>query len=677
MGRSIRIATVVAILACTTPGWGQVQTKDRIITVKENGKDSVQCKVLKTWKEKDGSTVSQVQSLVTGEKFTIVDGAATPASPDGPAPSRMRIFNWSKKDASPAGVSASPTTVVSTTEPPLQGTTTRTSAPVIVKQIPTKVVTEEPVVAPKGRPGLLSNVFGKSQPTTTTTTTPAAVTGRETKSPAIQRTGGTVTSGDGSRSALPISTNPRQVDPIDFPDQYGSGPAISTVPTSPSKLPTAQKSGDIKLTSGSPTTVPTKPRVDILPAPGTKPVTTVSATSVTTAATTTTECTACKSAPAKAGCSTCSTCATASATQPQRYGLLSRLRKSEPAETVVVQGSPTVVPGVPTNAVASCATCSPVEKVKAVKSVRMPTVKEERVVAHLPLPRNEGRIGAFSGMRSGKPRTTSGPHLGNSDLPAGMSSVSAAGSPGVSEDTPVGAIVRTPDGQTMMVPYNQVASNMPAVPVNAPNAFSLSSPGVAMYTVNPDNVANAFGMAMPTRPVPADHGLSPNVPNAWAAMPGVPGEPRAYPGQGYPVAMNYPTQPVGYYPPQGYYPVPQPMVHPGVMMPRGSAVASDMTPGSAPYLAALRLNVMPSERERAVEGLTRCNWKADPQVVPALVMAAQTDPSPTVRVSCIRALGHMKANSAPTVEALQQMKEDRDPRVRLEVQQVLPLLMKP
>ena len=39
-------------------------------------------------------------------------------------------------------------------------------------------------------------------------------------------------------------------------------------------------------------------------------------------------------------------------------------------------------------------------------------------------------------------------------------------------------------------------------------------------------------------------------------MPGVPTEPRSYPGQGYPVAMNYPTQPVGYYPPMAAYPKP-------------------------------------------------------------------------------------------------------------------------
>ena len=57
MVRSLRIGALIAVLACTAPSWGQVLQQERFIMVKEDGKPAVKCKVIKTWKDKDGSTV--------------------------------------------------------------------------------------------------------------------------------------------------------------------------------------------------------------------------------------------------------------------------------------------------------------------------------------------------------------------------------------------------------------------------------------------------------------------------------------------------------------------------------------------------------------------------------------------------------------------------------------------
>jgi hypothetical protein len=174
------------------------------------------------------------------------------------------------------------------------------------------------------------------------------------------------------------------------------------------------------------------------------------------------------------------------------------------------------------------------------------------------------------------------------------------------------------------------------------------------------------------RPIPADLAMANYGPNAFMAdgMGGAEYRPpmaMAPAGPYQPPAMGQPAAAMGYYPATGYYPP--------AMMPAGVAVASDMAQ-SAPWLATLRQSVLPSERERAADALARCDWKADPQVVPALVMAATSDPAPMVRCSCVRALGQMKANTMPAVEAVRSLKSDKDVRVRQQAEQVLPVLMK-
>jgi hypothetical protein len=53
------------------------------------------------------------------------------------------------------------------------------------------------------------------------------------------------------------------------------------------------------------------------------------------------------------------------------------------------------------------------------------------------------------------------------------------------------------------------------------------------------------------------------------------------------------------------------------------------------------------------------------------VKVAKLDPAPAVRAGCVRALGKMKVNTLPVVQTVQSLKDDRDPRVRHEVEECL------
>jgi hypothetical protein len=167
-------------------------------------------------------------------------------------------------------------------------------------------------------------------------------------------------------------------------------------------------------------------------------------------------------------------------------------------------------------------------------------------------------------------------------------------------------------------------------------------------------MANAFTFPGITRPIPADMGPTPAMPNAFV-------------DEG--AALHTPQMarmPAPAYPPPGYAPVPgypAPLPYGGVN--RGT------------LLAMLRDSLYPSERETAAEYLAYCDWRRDPQVVQALLTAAQSDPAPSVRAGCVRLLGRMHVTAAPVITAVQALQTDPDPRVRLAVGQTLPSLKTP
>src|SRR5262249_36521967 len=157
-------------------------------------------------------------------------------------------------------------------------------------------------------------------------------------------------------------------------------------------------------------------------------------------------------------------------------------------------------------------------------------------------------------------------------------------------------------------------------------------------------------------------------------MPGMPPQGMAY---GRPYAMpGYGVMPAG------YYPMPAPGMVPGAM---------PMQPAPSPYLnpaaghsfeaqampqhvqqmvTALREALLPSHREWAVESLAASGVKSH-EVVQALGRAGKEDPAATVRAAAVRGLMKMNVTSTPVIQAIAGMKNDADPRVRLEVEQVM------
>jgi hypothetical protein len=192
-------------------------------------------------------------------------------------------------------------------------------------------------------------------------------------------------------------------------------------------------------------------------------------------------------------------------------------------------------------------------------------------------------------------------------------------------------------------------------------------------------MANAFTRADNPQPIPADYGPHYQGVNAFtdagaAMMAGYsPAVGSSAPGT---VAFGRP----GYGPPAGYGPPgygPAPGYGYGYGPPPGYAAGPRYGPDRAPMLAALRGSLYPSEREVAADQLGRCASGREPAVVQALVTAARTDPAPLVRACCVRALGRLKANSMPVVAAVQDLKQDADPRVRQAVEEALPVLTAP
>lgn len=82
----------------------------------------------------------------------------------------------------------------------------------------------------------------------------------------------------------------------------------------------------------------------------------------------------------------------------------------------------------------------------------------------------------------------------------------------------------------------------------------------------------------------------------------------------------------------------------------------------------LRESPYPAQREYAAQSLTSFDWRAHPQIIPALLQSAGQDPAPNVRASCVNCLGRMRAAVEPVFGTLQSLRSDIDPRVRHEVE---------
>jgi hypothetical protein len=88
-------------------------------------------------------------------------------------------------------------------------------------------------------------------------------------------------------------------------------------------------------------------------------------------------------------------------------------------------------------------------------------------------------------------------------------------------------------------------------------------------------------------------------------------------------------------------------------------------------MSMLKDSPYPSQREYAADCLSVCDWQKNPAIVDCLLSAASKDPAPSVRAGCVHCLSKMHVNNLATMNTLQALKVDTDPRVRSEVEAAL------
>jgi hypothetical protein len=115
----------VALVACAGLTWGQTDSSQTpplgigrdLLTVREPGRADQKCRILKAWKQPDGTLAFEVQCLETEERLTLVEMASAETTfKDSPRAMRSRIFHWGQNLTPPPGVPRMPTTPVAMPE---------------------------------------------------------------------------------------------------------------------------------------------------------------------------------------------------------------------------------------------------------------------------------------------------------------------------------------------------------------------------------------------------------------------------------------------------------------------------------------------------------------------------------------------------------------------------------
>jgi hypothetical protein len=166
---------------------------------------------------------------------------------------------------------------------------------------------------------------------------------------------------------------------------------------------------------------------------------------------------------------------------------------------------------------------------------------------------------------------------------------------------------------------------------------------MAMQPPGRGNVPYAYQGPLPPNPFAA----SP-APTAWAPAHGQ-----------FPVATNWTTG----------QPRNVAMDRPAV--PAVSAAQASANDAIQEMISVLKTANYPSQREWAANNLATFDWRSNPLVVQALVTAAKEDPAATVRAGCAYNLGRMRVTTEPVLATLQQLTNDRDPRVRSDAEHAL------
>jgi hypothetical protein len=152
--------------------------------------------------------------------------------------------------------------------------------------------------------------------------------------------------------------------------------------------------------------------------------------------------------------------------------------------------------------------------------------------------------------------------------------------------------------------------------------------------------------------------VGPQAPNPFAANPAV--------QTGYAPAPYPPMVPMHAMMPQ--QPTMQPVAHQQQPVPTQHQAITQQV---EQLIKVMRESPYPAQREWAAQSLTSFEWRAHPQIVPALLQSASHDPAASVRAGCVYCLGRMQAAVEPVFGTLYAMRNDIDARVRAGVEQAV------
>jgi hypothetical protein len=616
--------------------------KARHITVREEGKPPLRCRVLKTWRQPNGSSAYQVQAVETGEMLTIVSSEPSNSGEQKGQALLTRIFHWGANTTPPAGAPVPPSSSTVSRPAPMPQLTVKPTAlpnPQTQSNANKPAVAQNSTVSPQ--PRLVPTTSGAvPYPSTCNNCCPpscnaccqqSCVCG--TSSPLRQSWIGRLFKSNSSCDA--VACQPAPTAPAG-----AAKPAATPVAKAATDAP---QPGDWRESWGKVEPWKSAPQADAA-----KRVTNTPA----------------KLDPPKQP---------DPLKDPAWYG--ETALKQKPANSKIPEEK-AERPTADKPAAARSTPNPPPPQTASAPVVAPPTSPTGRV-AHLP---DDGGANAFTpaapppsptrrkfnafDREENDPPRMAGPAMGPMAMtPSGMGPMAMA--------------------QPAMGPMAMAQPAMGPMPMPMPPRPPMPPPMVDGGV--PSNMGNAFTLAGTRRPIPADFGGTPQEPNGFGdAVPQMAGQgspPRPYviassgmmsPRQPMMVnpLMNVPPSPAAYGAPAmstAYGPPAMPAAY-------GAPAMTGQPTGVWQLLATLKESMYPSQREWAAEQLSELNWHTQPLVVESLTKSAREDLAATVRAASVRALGHMKVNTYEVVTLVRDLKNDRDSRVRREADEVLSAL---
>jgi hypothetical protein len=675
-------------------------------TVQEPGRPPMRCRLLRRWQMGQGCYACQMQCLDNGEMMTIVeDGPVTPV-PGAPPGSRVRavasrIFHWGRYNTSPQGAPVPPMEVIPPTvvAGPVRGDFVVCPTPIVMEgaPFPPGMVQEVVIEQAPPRPGLFSRLAG-------------SIRGMFSKSPSAP----TEPPAQATQAPPAVAAAPQKVEPPAPPKVAQAPPPappkVAQAPP-PAQLPPPtdfRKSWDdpaTRATAPKPAPVAPPPAPAVAQAPPRPPLSLptppASRTEVKdrpdpllrpdSVASRAVEQKIQGFKPSEPAPRTEARAPTPppAATPPSVPKPTPPATASPPGESKVPLGSQSVIAA--SNGLerpvqsrpTPPATASPPGETKVPlgsQSVVAASNGLERPVQYVPVP-------IVTMPEPKKPPMPPMPQIPQAPQPNNKQFVNAFSPPpmpGADQQQQQGGQGHLPPPGPMGGPPMMGAGYYQ--PTYSPNPMMARSPApgyapmgqgpMPMYGYNP----MAQGM-YPAGPYGMPVGMYP-YPYGPMAMPQVPGRgtvPYVYQGPQPPNPFAGPM-PYGYPPGYGRAPVAQGW---GMGQPRNVAMDRPAIPaGMSPnqwavnnsvldMVSVLKTSTYPSQREWAANNLASPEWREHPAVVPALVIAARDDPAPTVRSGCVHNLARMGVTAEPVLATLRQLKNDADPRVRVEAERAL------